>query len=243
LFCCFLSAIASSSGASEIKGDSLFIIKGQIISSKTGRPIPFTHILNLTRRTGTFCDSLGFFNMWVESDNVLKATSVGYYDKTYFVRDWSDEKRTFVKITLVYRTYALPIVDIKEKLNKEIITYQIEHCKFKKDQIDIIKDKLVTKENTVEELKILYQSTKKGFTLNFKSSQDIQIEKLNILIEKERLIKRVENLAKSYTRLDGEQLQKFIKYCYFRDEFIVHASDYELLSMIKYRYNQSLNDY
>jgi hypothetical protein len=218
----------------ENKPDSLYLLKGQVVSSRTGGAVPFAHIINLSLKTGTYSDTLGYFRIWVRKNDILKITAVGYYDRNYFVKDWAGNIHLYVKITLIVRTYLLSKVDIKEKLTKEIIEYKIVHGDFKKDKIDIIKNNIVARGNTVDELKILYQSTRTGkIPLNFKSHADIQNVKLKALEERYLAEERIEKSARLITGLTGNELNKFILFCHIPVQFVKNLTDYELMVVLK----------
>jgi hypothetical protein len=217
--------------------DTLFILKGQIVSSKNGAPIPYAHVINLTYNSGTFSDTSGIFRIWVKRNDVLKVTAVGFYDKNFFVVQ--PHSLVFQKITLIFRSYNLPRVDIKEKLTKEVIEYQMVHGRFEKDQIDKIKESFVARGNTIEELKILYRSSRKtGISLNFKSSADIQNEKLSRIIEREKFEERALRISRQMTNLSGEALQNFVNYCHFLPENFMNLSDYEMSLFVRLYYQE-----
>lgn len=63
------------------ENDSTISISGQIVNSKSLRPIPMAHILIKGKRTGSICDSLGVFHLQVKQFDILKISAIGYQTK------------------------------------------------------------------------------------------------------------------------------------------------------------------
>ena len=207
---------------------------GKIVDTETNKPIPYAHIINFTNYKGTISDSLGVFKLRLDTGlNTIKISSIGYYTKTISL-NLEDIEVPF-KIQLKERIYEIMQVEIYP-FTKQEFKYQFVHKDIPKDTIAYIQDVLRTRWNTVEVLRGL--TPKRQIPLNFKTS----VEKQEILLAKikEYTILKEKNIAriKRATKLEGDDLYDFDRFCKFSFNFLKNAPEYYIYVKIAEKFEE-----
>lgn len=77
IFLICLGALGAN-GAAATNSDSVRIITGKVVSSKDGEPIPFAHIVNLSRGYGATSDNFGIFRIGAADNDSIYISSIGF---------------------------------------------------------------------------------------------------------------------------------------------------------------------
>ena len=207
---------------------------GNLVDVETNKLVPYAHIINFTNGRGTISDSLGVFKLRLDTGlNTIKISSIGYYTKTISV-DFNNIEIPF-KISLKERIYEIMQVEIYPFTKKEF-KYQFVHKDIPKDTIAYIEDIIRTRWNTVEVLRGL--TPKRQIPLNFKSS----IEKQEILLAKikEYTVLKEKNMEriKKITKLEGNDLYDFDRFCKFSFNFLKNAPEYYIYVKIEEKFEE-----
>ena len=189
---------------------------------------------NITDNYGTITDSLGVFKIKILSDTAeFKFSTIGYYTNTVIIVK-NDFKIPY-DVFLEFRIYEIMQVDVYP-FTKDEFKHEFVYADIKKDDIDIIKDNLKTKFNSVKRLKELTPAMQ--IPLNFKS----KIEKQEDLLVK---IKELNNLKlKNYERIRrvtnyaGKEVYDFDRFCRFSYHFLKYASEYVIYREINKRWKE-----
>ena len=119
---------------------------------------------------------------------------------------------------------------------KEEFKYEFIYGDIKKDDIDIIKDNLKTKFNSVEKLRELTPPMQ--IPLNFKSRIEKQEELLEKIKELSKLRLKNYERIKRVTKYAGKELYDFDRFCRFSYHFLKNASEYVIYREINKRWKE-----
>jgi len=91
LFVLWFCSVAIT-GHAAAKSDTLKVFSGKVISSIDGEPVPFAHIVNLTRGFGTTADNFGIFRIGAADKDSLYISSIGFTHSRLklFILSWTD---------------------------------------------------------------------------------------------------------------------------------------------------------
>jgi hypothetical protein len=85
-------------------------INGIIYDDKTSERVPFVHIINITRNSGTSADDNGNFSFTTIKGDTIKFTAVGYSDYIFILND-SIKNNSYQVIRLAPKAYLLESMD------------------------------------------------------------------------------------------------------------------------------------
>ncbi len=206
------------------------IFKGKLIS-QDDKPLAFAHVINLCKSYATVSDSAGRFRIVAEVDDSLRISTIGYKTRIYTINKITENEQV---ITLVKREYNLPVINIYElrwHVFKSEFMEQVSEDAATARKIEGWLDNLVS----VEELRLIYQSTtRSGIMFNYKSKADKSKMKVRKMEKKYRIIapKFNDELISNLTGLKSEEIYKFLRYCNFSEDFLINASEYEIMEQI-----------
>lgn len=198
------------------------IVIGKVIDEEQQNPIPYVHVRNLTDNYGTITDSLGVFKLKLISDSSeIKVSAIGYYSRIIEIN--KDSFDMPFEILLKYRIYEIMQVDIYPFTKKEF-KHEFIYGNIKKDDIDIIKDNMRTKFNSVKRLKEL--TPKLQIPINYKTSIQRQEELIAKIKEFSALKTKNYKRIRLITKLKEKEVYEFDKFCRFSFHFLKNASEY-----------------
>jgi len=183
---------------------------------------------------GTITDSLGVFKIKIISDTAeFRFSTIGYYSLNINIT--KDSLPIPFDVYLKYRIYEIMQVDIYP-FTKNEFKYDFVYGDIKEDEIDIIKNNLKTKFNSIKRLKELTPILQ--IPLNFKSKIEKQEELLEKIKELSRLkIKNYERITR-VTKYTGEKMYEFDRFCRFSYHFLRNASEYVIYREINKRWKE-----
>ncbi len=234
-FLIFLLNIHSIHSQDIIKSndDNIFLYKGRVLDSENN-PVTFAHIVNQRRKNKTITDSSGSFKILVVVKDTLRITGIGFTTK-YIAVDKKPISDTLTNtIKLEKKVYDLPTVNVYE------LRWQIFKAEFMEQKVD--EDKTAKRisswmTNLVpsDELRLMFQAGRGvGFTIPYKSKAERSKRKVAKLEKKYAAIspKFNDKLITSLTGLQGKEIYKFLQYCNFSEEFLIHSSEYDIIIAI-----------
>lgn len=131
--------------------DRDFTIRGKVLDSATGAPLPQVSVIEMAGRGGTLTDDLGFFTIDITAASRLKFSRLGYNDRTVAAQMIAGDQHITIKISEL--PIAIPNVDIS--VQKSV----------KSDSIN----------NRIQNKEIFEASRKKAFTASIGTQAGIGI--------------------------------------------------------------------
>lgn len=224
-----------SKAIAQYQVNDSIIFAGQVVGDNDGKPLPYANIINLSKAKGKLTNANGYFMILIGKNDVIKITSIGYHDKYLCFKDSVNKKQLLTKVVLAKRVYKLTEVNIFAPLDWDEFKKQFVNKKIPIDDIQKIKNKLITSLNTPEALTILAKSTQVGIIvpLNFKNKDEKQIKIINLLKVEMKLEEDNDERIRLITGLKAEELRKFEMYCNFSKGYLMSNSDYVIAMRIK----------
>ncbi|HLF33382.1 MAG TPA: carboxypeptidase-like regulatory domain-containing protein [Cyclobacteriaceae bacterium] len=217
-------------------------ITGKVMNSRTREPVPFAHIVNASRNTGTATGETGEFSIVTGRHDSLKFTAIGFEDKIIFLRDSSDLSLLYFSIYLEPRSYLLEEVDIYA--NDPMDGFRRDTTQSTRYRFSLGKDDPMTMELGAKPIASGYIT---AFANQF-NRHERQEKKLERIFDEQHSEIQTRNRADSLamvinarynslvvsriTDLQGNELDSFIKEYRPSDIFILSASEYDFALQI-----------
>lgn len=67
--------------------DPLLQLSGAVLTGDSLRPVPYTHVVNITQGTGTISNFQGYFSIVVEANDTILFSNIGYRNSVYILPD------------------------------------------------------------------------------------------------------------------------------------------------------------
>ncbi len=228
--------------------DTHYVIFSGKVLNEEAEPLSFTTIIIKDRNLGTIASRNGDFRIRVKENEEIVFSSVGYFSKRYYVPAYDSLTEYSENIILRQDTILLDIT--------EIYPWPATYEEFKRKFVEFDEP-----ENFVElnlpEIKVppLTHPGHIGITLpgpvtllyNLFSRRAKRQRQYAALMEFE---KTQQKLALRYNKeiifritglTDDEEINKFMKYCNFTDEFIFNSLEYEIYLAIRNCYLSYVN--
>ena len=225
----------SATGQGTTSADTLVTIKGQLKNMVTGQPVPNAHIVNSNLGIGTTSDSLGFFSIYMNRNDSLRITVIGYHE-TYFLLPGFWPSNHYENVIFIReKTYLIEAVSIHG-----LGSYQ----QFKQKVLNAdppdppAEENIRYLERIITEEAVKYDKVRVGFNFSIKSKEERSQAKLDIMLEelrKKQIIEEKfnEKIIGELTGLTGARLADFMDYCNLSEEFILNSSEYAILETVK----------
>lgn len=217
-------------------------INGVIYDARTSERIPFVHIININRNTGTSADDNGNFSFSTIRGDSLKFTAVGYSDLIFILND-SITTNSYHVIKMEPKAYLLQSMEFYA--NDPMKGFYLK---------DIPRDTIRIGGNQGAPGGAYWNVLPYGGSgyitafANLFNKRAKQEKKLKEILEEERMLKMKEEaeevkqrtseekynreLVKRITNLEGEALDSFIEEFKPSRGFILRATDYEIALQI-----------
>ncbi|MDF1549962.1 MAG: carboxypeptidase-like regulatory domain-containing protein [Bacteroidales bacterium] len=211
----------------------VFYYKGRVVNSEN-KPLVFAHVINALRGYATITDSTGYFKVPVVINDSIRISSIGFYTRYVLITAKRTRDSAFHTLIMQKREYDLPTVDIYE------LRWQVFKSEFMEEEVE--EDKTAERitnwmANLIpsDELRMIYQGARGvGFSLSFKTKADKSRKKVAGLEKKYQLIapKFNDQMIRSLTGLEGDAIYKFLRFCNFEENFLIHATEYEIMERV-----------
>jgi len=216
------------------ESESLAIFYGQVVTDDN-KPIALAHIININTKRGIVSDTLGFFKMNINPNDILNISAIGFEYFEYQIPEIISNE--YYRIHLKRKYYQIPEVTVKYFGTYKDFEYKVVHLKLEdKNAInESIRKTLPHIENPVpyeptlgSPVSLLYDI----FSKEGKSRRKYQEIMKNEPIKKQIELKYNTDIVKNITGLEGDELKEFMDTCNFTDEYILNTSDYIIYSTI-----------
>lgn len=234
----FFSFSLGLSGQNENIGDSLVTIQCQLRSHGEGKPIVYAHILNSGLNIGTTSDTLGFFTIVMRRSDSLYISALGFKESYFSLPGFWPSNHFSGTISVRQKIYMIDPVSVEGFGN---------YAQFRQKVISSILPKTPAEENMeyiqeiTREEAIKYDKVQVGFNFYIKTKEEKSLIKLQKILDhqlKQKIIREKfneENVGE-LTGLQGQELKDFMDYCRLSEEFLLNASEYDILFMVKSSY-------
>ncbi len=226
--------IANGAG-SELTADSLVSVNAQLRSFDDGTPVIYAHIFNPGLDIGTTSDTLGFFSIIMRRDDSLLITDIAFKKEYFSLPDFWPSDFYSGQIYLKKQVYRIEQVSIHsmpgyEQLKRETVS-SIGPKTPEEKRIEYI-------QRATGEEAFKYNKIYVGFSFSMKTKEQKSLEKLQIILAEQRKMAQIrlkfnENNIGELTGLNGIELKNFMRHCNFSEEFLLNASEYDVLHRAK----------
>ncbi len=224
--------------------DSLRIVNFRVTDHFTREPVGLAHVLNITKKKGCIADLLGYFSIPFSVGDSLSITAIGYHTK--HVLNWGQFSKDtlFYELTLTPKVYQIDEVKISRFSTYDRFLREFASLKLTKTKEDVQNEFIqlyfmrITKDLNL----LTLPPPTMGLTFG-KDWYQKQNEKLTEAINRDRK-KRIADrkfnagIVSNLTGLTGIQLQKFIEFLKFDEEYILNSTDYEIREQILARFKE-----
>ena len=210
-------------------------VKGKLVSDMK---VDFGKAMVIAKQAGVgvFADVSGNFNVSLKKTDTLIISYPGFATRRYCFKDSAQKTEYYIEPKLEIPLYSL----------KEVTVYPYKSLAEIQKNINKIK---VKKSNPYKEVVSALESPITALYNRFSRME--QSKRLVAELENEDLKRQaLKDLFRLYIKYDiislsDEQFDNFIDYCNLSDQFILTASEYDLVEAIKVRYKrfQDQNDY
>src|SRR6056297_203465 len=225
--------------------DSSYYFYGKVLSLEKRYPVAFAHVININAGKGVVTDSLGNFETWVNPNDVLNISAIGFEHREYKVPVQNPD--SVVEIILVNKTYAIHEASISylgtyREFKQKVLDLELSDENELHPQINKIFKHVELEYPLVEEpatsiispISLIYSVfSKEGKAvkkyLDVKERADVK-EKYNITV------------IKNLTGLEGLEAKEFMDFCNFTDDYVRSVTEYELYAEIKKQYEEFKED-
>ncbi len=235
----FLLSFALSGVAQE---QETYRFYGRIMKEEAFTPVKFAYVVNVTRGSAVLADSIGYFEMDVTPDDTLYISALSYTDKQYVVpaampHDFSEW------IYLSARSYELEEATIYWLGSYQDFKEKVKRLKLEKEEEfspEVLKmfPKLLKEPDPyagpgiTSPVSLLYM-TFTGELKNLKKAKAVN-EKMKTM-EKYKHKFNAE-IVSQLTGLKGEEVDRFMHFCSFSEDFLTTSKQYEILEAVKRKY-------
>lgn len=217
----------------NIETEKKFQILIQVVNSNNF-PLEYVHAINFNNYNGTISDTNGFLSLWINKNDYLKFSCIGYFDKMLYCNELKEF--SINRVYLNQRIYELKTYTVKPTWTKDEFVKKFSSLEFEDDDVAKIQKKMLTPLNTTDELKSIYNAANNGkmtIPINYTSKRQAQINKRELFkLYKTAFEDNIDRIAK-LTNLKEENLSDFVVYCNFTKEYLYYTPEYEICLKIK----------
>ncbi len=222
----------------------IYEITGQVLSEKTGKPVRYANIINVKKSTGVACDSMGYFTITVLSEDLIKVYALGYEKEYISFSDKNINPADIIIIKLKEKTYKISNVNIFEERWKDFV-FDFSHTEIEEDEIQENIENWFYSHISARELSEIVAGALPGIPINYltkSEKQKLKVIELKRIASENKLIKHKYNtdLVTELTGLNQIQAEKFMKYCNFSHDFLVNATEYDIITAVKENFEEYL---
>lgn len=216
---CFSGAFAQT----LTENDSLITVRGKVIDTNATVGFYNMMVVNKTAGKGIFGDYRGTFEITVQKGDLIAVSVVGYQTVTFSYKDVAYKPEYEVTIYLKMLSYSSDVVEVTPL--KTLEELQEERANIAKREVPT-----VTAVNVIQSpITALYVAfSKREKTKRFVAEMEYQDQQDDVVRETLRLYVHHEIID-----LSEEEFEEFINFLNLNTEFLMTASDYELITYIK----------
>ena len=230
--------------AQLILSSDFVVVSGVVKDADKDSVLVFANVYNMRTMRGTVTNENGWFRYFAVPGDTLWISSMGYYPLHIAIEEGQEEIRdTFY---LKARAYKIPDVEILALTRYEKLRYDVKNMKIPRD-VQNARDNFPVVNH---ELMSFYERGNENFGLVVSpisalyyafSKEGKEIRKLAELQKQDAISKQIEphfneEMVHEITGLEGEELQKFMEFCNFSEEFLINSADYYIIELILEQY-------
>lgn len=215
-------------------------LTAKVIDKKTGAAVQFANVRNIKKRRSVVTDSAGIFRIVALQSDIIKITSIGYKTKYINFQDSIFDPLRIYKIELEEQTYELSKINIFESRWKDLI-FEVSHTEFEKEETTERIDNWMASLFLPHELAMITAANSVGIPITYTTKLEKQKQKVEELSQEE-LNKKIihmkynEEIVSMATGLKDKKLEKFMRFCNFKEHFLLNSTEYEIIQEIKKRF-------
>lgn len=223
-----------------------FYIKGNISDCQKKNHISYAHIINETSGFATACDSLGLFAIKGKIDDILKISSVGYKNKFLLVTEsfkTSNQKICIASDTIILQEVIVLPFSTYSQFKSKFLSLKIENNTYSIPGITLKNPTTIHNLENDDYIKSL------GFALsspisylyynlskhekNIRKYHELENDKWNQYAIAQKFNPKI---VEKITGLNDKDAVKFIVWCNLSKEYLLNATDYEIATKIKEKF-------
>ncbi len=228
------------------------IAHGIIVDKSTSNPIAFVHIYNESQRRGYIANEEGRFRILASEGDTLVLSALGYLGKVVFISDSCIHSDFTIKlITQVYQIEEVAVRAFRdyEDFKKQFLALRLPETETTRlrENLRLIARQEAT--NAANNKKASDAYTTKTNTelvtvsVPILSREDKQRLNYAEVLKKEarqRVIDKKYNREIIYkvTQLSEDEITEFMGFCNFSEEYLYHATEYEILVKIEEKFKE-----
>ncbi len=243
IFFIFLTSFKALYSQSDIQQVNL--VQGVIIDNSTEIEIPFANIFNENKRTLFHAQKDGSFSIVADKRDTLVVSAIGYFSELVFLSDTLSIDSLIIK--LESRSYEIreAVITIPKKYSQfkqDVLNLKLpktELDKLSEDLTETSKQVIIEAEydRMVNEVFAREKGTLFVLGTSIKTRNEKNKKKFKKVLSKEEEQKLIDakfnrKMVKSLTKLPDNEITDFIVFCNFKPEFILYASEYEIIKLI-----------
>jgi hypothetical protein len=247
----FLFSLASA--RAQVFETKHHYVSGTVVNDSTKSHIGFVHIFNESKRIGAIADKQGRYKFRADVGDTIVFGALGYFYKVLIISDSMLLNGTDVLLSPRY--FEIEEVDIVsfgsyENFKKKFIALEAHKTKTRdlRDHLFITAQKEAQKGIGEEEVRraIIGQpgtEPMNGIPILYKEDlQRLNYARVLKLEEKQRIIHKKYNfqIVQEVTKLPDEDIVDFMSFCNFTMQYLLKASEYEILVRIEKKYEEYL---
>ena len=219
--------------------DTTVYFKARVLDSLTRKPVAFAHIINITRRTATISDTLGYFYIRTSPGEQLQLTAIGFNSGKLTIGYSILRSRFIHDILLKPIIYTIEAVRINplgsyEQFKNRFITLKLPESKYQ-----IHPSVLQQIDEGTDTLDMLIAPGLSPVTAlyNLLSKEGKSRRKLRKLLEQEEFERQIDfkyspDIVSHITGYTGFELYEFMDFCSFKKDFLLNATYYEITQAV-----------
>jgi hypothetical protein len=227
------------------------LVKGIIVDDSTEQRIAFVHLYNESQHRGYIADEKGSFIIPAAKGDTLVISSIGYRARVVVLSASRLEMEN--RITLTPQIYEIDEVRVRAFKDYDDFRRQFLALKLPETPTDVLRNNLAAISHleakeayTKKQMDDRYQ--KSGVEIlsigvPIRSKADRQMENYTEILKKEERQKIIDKkynreIIYDITHLSEDELTEFMSFCYFSEEYLYSATEYEILVKIEEKFKE-----
>ena len=208
----------------QIKNRTIY---GQVLDKDTRNPLGSITVINKRTKQRTTTNEKGDFFIWAAVGDSLLCSSIGYADGGCLLDGTNNKPTIFLKRTAIQLEEIVVREKRAENLKKEIDAFLANPYGSQEIRQEIMRSMLSTN-TTTPGLGISIDAIYDLFSKDGKSKRKLADLQMADARKYYAALRYNQNLVKFITKLNGLELDAFMRFCILPEDFILAASDYEL---------------
>lgn len=230
--------------------------KGIVVDDSTGKGISYVHLFNESKRCGAVAGNEGEFTIPANQGDTIAFIALGYLGKALVLSDSSLYKENIIRLPVrIYEINPAYITAFRsyKDFKRKFIELELPEINTLRKNLEIISKKIAMEAYNRKEQKDILERSEKGqigamaFTFLYPEHKQLLQKKALGEWEKEQIIidsKYNREIVRQVTKLSDDKLTDFILFCDFHREFLLNASELDIIFAIerKYKIYKKLNE-